>query len=119
MRCGLCSFSFRQGNLHELSRTIDDFVDGTVISNKSIDLNASTYQNSRVLMSRLNKYIGQLKEYSGTEWGGDSIASSDISEKVLRVVVPEGGMTAAQREIFEAATRIARSKGIRLIVSVF
>jgi hypothetical protein len=110
---------FRQGNLHELSRTIDDFVDGTVISNKSIDLNASTYQNSRVLMSRLNKYIGKLKEYSGTEWGGDIIASSDIDEKVLRVVVPEGGMTAAQREIFEAATRIARSKGIRLIVSVF
>ena len=29
---------FRRGDLHELSRTIDDFVDGNAISNKSVDL---------------------------------------------------------------------------------
>jgi hypothetical protein len=110
---------FRRGNLHELSRTIDDFVDNIAISNKSIDLKAATYQESRVLLSRLNKCLGELEAYSGTEWGGDMIASSDISHKVLRVIIPEGGMTAAQREVFETATRIAREKRMRLIVAVF
>ena len=37
---------FRSGDLHELSRTIDDFVDNIAISNKSVDLgSAATYQD--------------------------------------------------------------------------
>jgi hypothetical protein len=82
-------------------------------------LKAATYQNSRVLLSRLDKCLAALEKYSGTKWGGDKIASSEIGSKVLRIIIPEGGMTAVQREAFETATRIAKSKDIRLVVTVF
>jgi hypothetical protein len=105
--------------LHELSRTIDDFVDNIAISNKSVDLNAATYQDYGRLLSKLNKDLTKLDVYSGTRWGGDVINSSDIRGKVLRLIIPEGSMSAAQREAIKAATRIARSKDIRLIVTIF
>jgi hypothetical protein len=110
---------FRKGNLHDLSRTIDDLVDDVAISNKSIDLNAATYQNLRILSNRLNKYLGELEGYSGTRWGGDVIDDSDIVERVLRIIIPKDSMTPLQREAIKAATNIARSKNIRLVVTEF
>jgi hypothetical protein len=110
---------FRRGDLHELSRTIDDFVDGNAISNKSVDLNAATYQNFRILLSRLNKCLSELEKYQGTDWGGDEIKASQIINRTLRVIIPDGSMTAIQEEALKAATRIARSKHIRLIFTKF
>ena len=110
---------FRQGGLHELSRTIDDLVDGNAISNKSIDLNAATYQNLRILQNRATKYLNELEAYAGTKWGGDVIKDSDIAGKVLRLIIPKGSMTPLQRETIEAATTTARSKNLRLIVTEF
>jgi hypothetical protein len=86
---------FRRGSLNELSRTVDDFVDGNVVSNKSIDLNAVTYQKSSILLSTLNKCVDELEGYAGTDWGGDKIEPADITRKVLRVIIPEGSMTPA------------------------
>jgi hypothetical protein len=110
---------FRRGNLHELSRTIDDFIDNGAISNKSVDLNAATYQDFRRLLYRVSKDLEKLEGYSGTEWGGDRILESQIAGRVLRLIIPEGSMSSIQREAIEAATRIARSKGLRLIVTEF
>jgi hypothetical protein len=72
---------FRQGNLHELSRTIDDFVDSIATSNKSVDLDAATYQDFSRLLSRLNQNLEKLEAYSGTDWGGDSIKATDMASK--------------------------------------
>jgi hypothetical protein len=110
---------FRRGKLHELSRTIDDFVDGVAISNKSVDLNAATYQNFGRLLSRVSRDLKKLEGYSGTDWGGDKIVSSEIRGRVLRLIIPRGSMTPVQREAIEAASRIARSKRLRLIVAEF
>jgi hypothetical protein len=94
-------------------------VDGNAFSNKSIDLNAATYQKARTLASRLNKYLGELEKYQGTDWGGDSIKATDIAGKVLRIIIPMGSMTAIQREAIKAATELARSRRLRLIVVEF
>jgi hypothetical protein len=110
---------FRRGDLHELSRTIDDFVDGNAISNKSVDLGAATYQKFRILLSRVNKYLDELEKYRGTDWGGDEIKASQIINRTLRVIIPDGSITAIQEEALKAATRIARSKRIRLIFTKF
>jgi len=110
---------FRSGDLHELSRTIDDIVDNIAISNKSVDLNAATYQDFQRLLNKINDDLTKLEGYSGTKWGGDVIESFAIRGKVLRLIIPEGSMTAVQREAIKAATRIARSKDIRLIVTIF
>jgi hypothetical protein len=110
---------FRQGNLHDLSRTIDDFVDDITISNKSVDLKAATYQDFRRLLSRVSQDLEKLGAYSGTEWGGDIILESQIAGRALRLIVPKGSMTPVQREAIEAATRIARRRNLRLIVTEF
>jgi hypothetical protein len=110
---------FRQGSLHDLSRTIDDLVGDVAISNKSVDLNAPTYQDFRRLFARVNKDVEKLEAYSGTDWGGDSIKDTDVASKVLRLIIPKGSMTPVQREAIETATRIARSKNIRVIVVEF
>ena len=53
---------FSSGSLHDLSRTIDDFTeDGVVVSNKSIDLNAATYQKFRTLLSRATSTLMSWK----------------------------------------------------------
>jgi hypothetical protein len=109
---------FRKGNLHDLSRTIDDLVDNVAISNKS-DLNAATYQDFRRLLSRVSQDLEKLEAYSGTDWGGDSIKATDIASRVLRLIIPTGSMTPVRREAIKAATRIARSKNLRLIVTEF
>ena len=110
---------FRRGNLHDLSRTIDDLVDDVAISNKSVDLNAATYQDFRRLLSRVSQDLEKLEAYSGTDWGGDSIKATDMASKVLRSIIPMGSMTPVQREAIKAATGIARSKNLRLIVTEF
>jgi hypothetical protein len=110
---------FRQGNLHDLSRTIDDFVDDVAISNKSVDLNAATYKDFRRLLSRVSQDLEKIEAYSGTAWGGDIILGSQIEGRVLRLIIPKGSMTPIQLEAIKAATRIARSKGLRLIVAEF
>jgi hypothetical protein len=110
---------FRKGNLHDLSRTIDDLVDNVAISNKSVDLNAATYQDFRRLLSRVSQDLEKLEAYRGTEWGGDRILESQIAGRVLRLIIPKGSMSPVQREAIKAAARIARSKGLRLIVAEF
>jgi hypothetical protein len=110
---------FRKGNLPDLSRTIDDLVDNVAISNKSVDLNAATYQDFRRLLSRVSQDLEKLEAYTGTDWGGDSIKASDMASKVSRLIIPKGSMTPVQREAIKAATRIARSKNLRLIVTEF
>jgi hypothetical protein len=82
-------------------------------------LKAATYQDFRRLLSRVSQNLEKLEAYSGTEWGGDIIRESQIAGRALRLIIPEGSMTLAQREAIETATRIARSKNLRLIVVEF
>jgi len=111
---------FREGSLHPLSRTIDDFTtSGIAISNKSIDLNVPTYQSFARLVSRVNDYVDKLEIYSGTDWGGDEIDPSEIFGRTLRLIVPKDSMTAVQREAIEAARTRASAKGIDLIITEF
>lgn len=110
---------FGKDTLNPLSRTIDDFEAGIATSRKSIDLNAGTYQDFGRLSSRLNTYIDKLAKYTGTDWGGDIIEPSDITGRVLQVIIPKGSMTPVQRAAFEAARDRARRAGINLIITEF
>jgi hypothetical protein len=111
---------FRDGSLHPLSRTIDNFdAAGVATSIKSSDLNAATYQDFARLTSRLDKYIDKLKAYAGTNWGGDHVDPSAITGRVLRLIVPEGSVRTVQRAALEAAHIRAKNLGIDLIVTDF
>jgi hypothetical protein len=67
----------------------------------------------------VNQYLEKLEKYAGTDWGGDKIRESQIAGRVLRLIIPKASMTAVQREVIEAATKIARSKRLRLVVTEF
>ena len=110
---------FGKGTLNPLSRVIDDFEAGVATSRKSIDLNAATYQDYGRLTSRLNAYIDKLAEYTGTRWGGDVIESSDITGRVLQLIIPKGSMSPVQRAAIEAARERARRAGINLTIVEF
>jgi hypothetical protein len=47
------------------------------------------------------------------------IEPSDITRKVLRLIIPGGSMTPAQREAIEAARARAQSKGLGFRVVEF
>jgi hypothetical protein len=111
---------FRDGSLHPLSRTIDNFDEaGVATSIKSIDLNAPTYQDFGRLTSKFNKYIDSLDAYRGTDWGGDEIYDSAIKGRALSLIIPKGSMTAVQKAAIEAARARANSLGIDVIVTEF
>jgi hypothetical protein len=107
---------FGKGTLNPLSRVIDEFEAGVATSRKSIDLNAATYQDYGRLTSRLNAYIDKLAECTGTDWGGDEILPSQITGRVLQVIIPKGSMTPVQRAAIEAARERARKAGIDLTI---
>jgi hypothetical protein len=110
---------FGKGTLNPLSRTIDEFEAGIALSRKSIDLTAATYQDFGRLTSRLNAYIDKLAAYTGTKWGGDIIDASEITGRILQVIIPKGSMNQIQRAAFEAARERASRAGINLTIMEF
>jgi hypothetical protein len=93
----------RDGSLPALFRTIDNFTDGVATSIKSIDLNAATYQDAARLSYRLNQYVDDLGDYEGGEMSDTIVELSNITDRVLNLVVPKGSMTATQLAAAEAA----------------
>jgi hypothetical protein len=98
---------------------IDDFQFGIAISNKSIDLTAATYQNSRRLSARINAYIDGLARFAGARWRNDEVKASDIVGRTLRLIIPEGRASQVQRGVIEAAKARAETLGVTLEVHEF
>ena len=93
----------RDGSLPALFRTIDNFTDGIATSIKSIDLNAATYQDAARLTYRLNEYVDKLGEYQGGSLLTTTVKLSEISDRVLNLVIPKGAMTEVQDAVIQAA----------------
>jgi hypothetical protein len=107
------------GNLPAGFPVIDVFDNGAATSIKSINLNASTYQNTQALNSRLNGYIDSLANWQGqtTPYSNVLINPGDVTSKTLQIAVPQGSMSAAQQAVFNAAAQRAQSAGINLTVT--
>jgi hypothetical protein len=82
---------------------IDKIPNGVATSVKSIDLNATTYQNEASLANRLNKLIDDVREFNGVTWGGLPISDIDIKGRAVQVIVPRGSITEASRAAFDRA----------------
>jgi filamentous hemagglutinin len=100
-------------------RTIDSFSNGVATSIKSIDLNATTYQDVARLTYRLNAYIDSIATYDGSVLGSVQILPADISGRALGLAIPKGAMTAAQRAAVEAARMRAQAFGVNLTITEF
>ena len=93
---------------------IDAFPNGNAISIKSIDLNAAIYQDSGRLSSRINRYVDQLAEFNKLDWGDLEIRSADVTERTLKLAIPEYAMTDAQRAAIDIARARAQGMGINI-----
>jgi hypothetical protein len=102
---------FRDGSLPPLFKTIDNFVNGTATSIKSIDLRAATYQIPPLLASRLDQYLDKLADFDGGSLLNKTILPGETKSRVLLLVVPKGAMTEGQRMqriVIESARARAR-----------
>jgi hypothetical protein len=84
-----------------------------------MDLRAGTYQDFDTLISGLSRRLNQLEDYQGTNWGGDEIDPSEITDRTLHLIVPKGTMTPNQRAAIAAAHIEARKRGLNLLVTEF
>jgi hypothetical protein len=80
---------------------IDKIPNGVATSVKSIDLNAATYQNEASLAYRLNKFVGDVREFDGADWGTKNIRDTDIDSRAVQVIVPSGSIAKDQQLVFE------------------
>lgn len=100
---------------------IDDamFKDGVFTSMKTIDLNASTYQNMEKLEKRLKSCMDKVETWNGQQrlWGGVAVSPHQINEKVLQIGIPNGSMTPEQALVFEKIGHEAQLRGIKLKVT--
>ena len=80
---------------------IDGIPNGVATSIKSIDLNAATYQNEASLTHRLNKYVEDVREFNGKDWGGKEVRGADICGRAVRVIVPRGSVTQVKQIVID------------------
>jgi hypothetical protein len=115
---------FGDGSLPPLFRTIDkfDFATGASTSIKSIDVRAATYQDANRFMYRLNAYVNRLSEYEGGSLQNVKVNFSQITDRVLELIVPKGSLSEMQRAVIGAAKIRAGAAGsypVRIIVKEF
>jgi hypothetical protein len=115
---------FGDGSLPPLFRIIDklDFATGEATSIKSIDVRAATYQDANRFMNRVNAYVNRLTEYEGGLLQNVQVDLSQMTERILELIVPKGHLTAMHRAVIDAAKVRAQTVGtypVRIIVKEF
>ena len=96
---------------------IDKFLKGIATSIKSINLNAKSYQNEKVLFSTLKRYINQVAKFKGQRWNGVTITEEDITGRALEVAIPKGA-SPSQVKALQEATKYGKENGVQVNIHV-
>lgn len=101
-----------------------DRIDGKkLISTKSLDIAAQSYQNPKTLERMLNKYADSMKSFETKyfksadtfKWtNGTTISKSDYNSKVLEIVFPDVIMTEDALEVLNTFKATMASEGIEV-----
>jgi hypothetical protein len=92
------------------------FSNGVAASDKSLDVRAKTYANTKALDSRIRGYIDKVSQFKGGQAGGAQIKSSDIKSRVLNLTIPEGAATQEQKAVIDANVKYGESVGVKVNV---
>nr|WP_249169679.1 hypothetical protein [Fusobacterium necrophorum] len=95
-------------------KTFDKWEDGVVISTKSVDLNAKTYQSGSGLYNKLHKDLKAIRDFTHYELGKTAVKESDIGTRVLQVVVNEQYLTPIQMNNMQKIVETANKMGIEV-----
>ncbi|HEX8411725.1 MAG TPA: RHS repeat-associated core domain-containing protein [Thermoanaerobaculia bacterium] len=104
------------GGLPRTFPVIDRFLNGVATSVKSMDLMSKTYQNANRLMSTLTGYVDKLANFNGGAVGQTVVRGSDVTTRVLEVVVQRGAANAQQMETIRKAAEYAKQNEVQLKV---
>ncbi|KVG57943.1 filamentous hemagglutinin N-terminal domain-containing protein [Burkholderia territorii] len=107
-------------NLPPNMPVIDRFENGIATSIKSLDVNATSYQNTSTLTRTVNGYIDKVAAYNGTSqqgWARVTIDPAQITGRSLDLVVPNAG-SAAQQQVINQAIQYGASKGVTVNVII-
>ena len=106
-------------NLPSSFPVVDRFSGGVATSIKSMDLNATSYQNIGNLILRLNSYVESIAAFNGARFGGSVVESSQITALQLQLAIPSGSASVAQQAAISAAAARAQSMGVGFKVTPF
>ena len=101
---------------------VDRLLGTTLISTKSLDTYAKSYQTPSKLRGTLNKYLNDLinfetKYWKGEdffEWGKKRLNKGDYNIKALEIVLPDGIISPEIKEVFTNFKNDALAKGIEV-----
>ena len=101
---------------------VDRLLGTTLISTKSLDTYAKSYQTPSKLRSTLNSYRDALinfetKYWKGKnffKWGNETLYKSQYNKKVLEIVLPDGIISPEIKEVFTNFKNDALAKGIEV-----
>jgi filamentous hemagglutinin len=106
------------GNLPSNFPVIDRFANGIVTSIKSVDLNATAYQDAGHLASLLNGYINKVANFERAAVGDVVIEPGMYSGRGLDLAVPNG-MSTMQQYILDQAVAYGAERGVAVNVIVY
>lgn len=101
---------------------VDRLEDEVLISIKSLDIGAPSYQNPGKLRSTLGKYANALKNFEGKyfkgddvfRWGDTALNRKEYSKKALEIVLPDIIITENTLKVLEEFKTTMKSQGIEV-----
>ena len=101
---------------------VDRLEDEVLISIKSLDIGAPSYQNPGKLRSTLGKYANALKNFEGKymngsgefKWGGVTLNKNNYKKMALEIVLPDIIITENTLKVLEEFQKTMNAQGIEV-----
>jgi hypothetical protein len=117
--------ALRGGNQVQLASNfpvIDTALEGAgpaaaeVVSIKSLDVGAASYQAAGSILSRLTNYVDKLAGFAGRSWAGVTVNVDPNTVRTLELAIPATGATPAQLQEIATAAQYAAQQGVNFVV---
>ena len=105
-------------NLGDNFPVVDRLENGKLISIKSIDLSAKTYQTQSKLYGKLAKDVRALDGFTGKRWAKKVIMEDQYTSKALQIAIPRMTITKEQKMALDAVKLYAEERKIDTIITV-
>ena len=99
-------------------KRLDYIVGKKMVSVKSIDLAAKTYQNANRLESLVKGYVDKVAGFAGASKGGVTITKEMAAgmSRTLELAVPKGVANSGQNAALQAGREYGASRGVEVII---
>ncbi|MGN0243077.1 MAG: RHS repeat-associated core domain-containing protein, partial [Lachnospiraceae bacterium] len=89
-----------------------------IVSIKSMDTTAKTYQNASKMRNKLRKYIDDLANFSETTYKGTKWTVKGGTSRTLELAIPAVGLSKKQAKVLQEMKEYAKKLGVTLKVVI-